>query len=88
MSSEGQVAEQGTYQELSSNPNGAFSKLMEWQLSGVESSFDKRTYKPEGTLTEAEEIDEDLAESSEDFEEENTQNGTASKSESPVKRNN
>ena len=56
LSSEGQVAEQGTYQELSSNPNGAFSKLMEWQLSG-ETSPDNRAYEPEGMLTEAEEIE-------------------------------
>jgi len=34
LSSEGKVAEQGTYKELSSKPNGAFTKLMEWQMSG------------------------------------------------------
>ena len=30
------VAEEGTYTELAANPDGAFSKLMEWQLSGQE----------------------------------------------------
>ncbi|KAF2114022.1 ABC multidrug transporter Mdr2 [Lophiotrema nucula] len=54
--SEGRVAEEGTYKELSSNPHGAFSKLMEWQLSGGEA--DPRTYDPHPT--EAEEIEEDL----------------------------
>ncbi|KAI9792174.1 MAG: ATP-binding cassette permease mdl1 [Peltula sp. TS41687] len=33
LSSEGRVAEQGTFKELSANPHGAFSKLMEWQMS-------------------------------------------------------
>lgn len=33
LSSEGKVAEQGTYKELSARPNGAFTKLMEWQMS-------------------------------------------------------
>jgi putative ABC transport system ATP-binding protein len=31
---DGTVAEEGSYKELSERPNGAFSKLMEWQLSG------------------------------------------------------
>lgn len=30
----GTVAEQGSYEELSSRPDGAFTKLMEWQMSG------------------------------------------------------
>ena len=34
LSSDGKVAEQGSYQELSSKPDGAFTKLMEWQMSG------------------------------------------------------
>jgi putative ABC transport system ATP-binding protein len=32
----GTVAEQGTYHELSGRPNGAFTRLMEWQMSGGE----------------------------------------------------
>ncbi|KAI9799969.1 MAG: multidrug-resistance transporter mdr2 [Sarcosagium campestre] len=34
LSSEGKVAEQGTFKELSSRPDSAFSKLMEWQMNG------------------------------------------------------
>lgn len=33
---DGKVAEQGSYEELSSRPDGAFTKLMEWQMSGGE----------------------------------------------------
>jgi putative ABC transport system ATP-binding protein len=32
--SDGNVAEEGSYKELSTNPDGAFSKLMEWQMNG------------------------------------------------------
>lgn len=34
LSADGQVAEQGSYSDLSTNPDGAFTKLMEWQMSG------------------------------------------------------
>lgn len=60
---DGQVAEEGTYAELASNPDGAFSKLMEWQLSGGE--FDTRGPRP----TEEEEIEEDLEKDDDDGEE-------------------
>jgi putative ABC transport system ATP-binding protein len=59
LSNDGKVAETGTYNTLSSNPNSAFSKLMEWQLSGGDAA-DKRAMEPEGHLTETEEITEDL----------------------------
>ncbi|KAJ5983633.1 ABC transporter integral membrane type 1 [Penicillium waksmanii] len=36
LGNDGTVAEQGSYEELSSRPDGAFTKLMEWQLSGGE----------------------------------------------------
>lgn len=36
LGSDGRVAEMGSYQELSNNPDGAFTKLMEWQMSGGE----------------------------------------------------
>jgi putative ABC transport system ATP-binding protein len=78
------VAEQGTYKELSSNPNGAFSKLMEWQLSGGE---DKRAYEPEGMLTEAEEIAGDLIEQSGDNAGESSLEKPVSKPKSPVQPN-
>lgn len=34
LSADGKVAEQGPYSVLSRNPDGAFTKLMEWQLNG------------------------------------------------------
>jgi len=37
LSTDGSVAEEGTYDELSSRPDGAFTKLMEWQMSGSDS---------------------------------------------------
>lgn len=52
---DGKVAEEGTYNELASNPDGAFSKLMEWQLSGQEPP-PRNDPKP----TEIEEIEEEL----------------------------
>ncbi|KAJ5216971.1 ABC transporter integral membrane type 1 [Penicillium chermesinum] len=36
LGTDGTVAEQGSYEELSSRPDGAFTKLMEWQMSGGE----------------------------------------------------
>ena len=51
---DGRVAEEGTYQELSSKTDGAFSKLMEWQLSGGESDVPRRSHGPQ--LSELEEI--------------------------------
>jgi putative ABC transport system ATP-binding protein len=35
LSSEGKVAEQGTYAQLSRKPDGAFNKLMQMQMEGV-----------------------------------------------------
>jgi putative ABC transport system ATP-binding protein len=59
LGNDGRVAETGTYKELSENPNSAFSKLMEWQMSGGDAA-DKRATEPEGHLTEMEEIADDL----------------------------
>ncbi len=36
LSPDGKVAQQGSYADLSRDPNGAFTKLMEWQMSGGE----------------------------------------------------
>ena len=36
LASDGTVAETGSYRQLAGNPEGAFSKLMEWQMSGGE----------------------------------------------------
>lgn len=54
---DGQVEETGPYSELSKNPDGAFSKLMEWQMNGGdEASTKAQDPKP----TETEEIEVDL----------------------------
>lgn len=55
LSSDGTVAEVGSYNQLSADPESAFSKLMEWQMSGGEA-----TSKPPPVVTEAEEVEEDL----------------------------
>ncbi|EER28786.1 ATP-binding cassette permease mdl1 [Coccidioides posadasii str. Silveira] len=39
LDSDGRVAEQGSYKDLSSRPDGAFTKLMEWQMNGGESGM-------------------------------------------------
>ncbi|OJJ89063.1 ATP-binding cassette permease mdr2 [Aspergillus glaucus CBS 516.65] len=43
LSPDGTVAEQGSYEELSSHPGGAFTKLMEWQMSGGDASQPPKT---------------------------------------------
>ncbi|PGH02518.1 hypothetical protein AJ79_07631 [Helicocarpus griseus UAMH5409] len=71
LSSDGRVAEQGTYQQLSSRPDGAFTKLMEWQMSGGEggvgpmSSYDSSAAR--GPPTETEELQQMLQEGEEDY---------------------
>ncbi|KAJ5836045.1 ABC transporter integral membrane type 1 [Penicillium robsamsonii] len=50
LGNDGKVAEQGSYDELSSNPDGAFTKLMEWQMSGGE------TTPPPGEPIEADQL--------------------------------
>ena len=45
LSSDGTVAEMGSYRELAGNPDGAFSKLMEWQMSGGETQGGKEERK-------------------------------------------
>lgn len=59
LGNDGKVAETGTYNSLSTDSHSAFSKLMEWQMSGGEEA-DKRPIEPEGHLTETEEITDDL----------------------------
>lgn len=56
ISADGKLAEEGTYKELTSNPNGAFNKLMEWQLNGGEVETKKKSPRP----TEEEEIEREL----------------------------
>lgn len=62
LSNDGRVAEMGSYKELSSRPDGAFTKLMEWQMSGGESSDGMNKDIPisaggRGPPTESEEIE-------------------------------
>lgn len=68
LSSEGTVAEIGTYSALSANPESAFSKLMEWQMSGGDVPESVRG-RPHQEVTEADEIEEDLEEDDEDVDE-------------------
>jgi putative ABC transport system ATP-binding protein len=57
--SDGTVEEEGSYAELSNNKEGAFTRLMEWQLSGESGpEAPKRSPIP----TEEEEIEFDLEE--------------------------
>ena len=55
------MAEIGTFEELSNNPDGAFTKLMEWQMSGGEAPQDAHQLgvdaKATGPPTEKEEIE-------------------------------
>ncbi|KAI9641485.1 ATP-binding cassette permease mdl1 [Ciborinia camelliae] len=60
LGNDGKVAETGTYNSLSKNPNSAFSKLMEWQMSGGDSA-DHRPVELEGHFTEPEEISDELS---------------------------
>ena len=55
LGSDGRVAEMGSYKDLSTRPDGAFTKLMEWQMSGGENEGNKS--KMQGQLTEREEIE-------------------------------
>ena len=70
LSPDGTVAEQGTYQELSSKKDGAFTRLMEWQMSGGEVSAAPGTSDTQGGATaaagpprEKEELIDDMADS-------------------------
>ncbi|KAG8159034.1 hypothetical protein KVR01_011477 [Diaporthe batatas] len=68
LSSEGTVAEIGSYSTLSADPESAFSRLMEYQMSGGEPPAGG--FRPpridDGHLTEAEEIERDLEEEEDD----------------------
>ncbi|KAI9706470.1 MAG: ATP-binding cassette permease mdl1 [Candelina mexicana] len=94
LSSDGKVAEQGSYKELSNNPNGAFTKLMEWQMSGGDAA-EPPSAAPEserrGPPTEAEEFQQALDEDEvgeENIEEEGVKvrRGNESKSEAVLEK--
>lgn len=59
LGSDGRVAEMGSYKDLSTRPDGAFSKLMEWQMSGGETvnERDPSTSKQSPSPTQDEEIE-------------------------------
>ena len=54
LGSDGRVAETGTFKELSNKEDGAFRRLMEWQMSGGEQP--KRVPSGGPRLTEEEEL--------------------------------
>ena len=66
LGNDGRVAEMGSYRELSNRPDGAFSKLMEWQMSGGEATDAPHTNDTaintaaRGPPTETEEIEHSL----------------------------
>ncbi|KAL1867121.1 ATP-binding cassette permease mdl1 [Diaporthe australafricana] len=60
LSSEGTVAEIGSYSKLSADPESAFSKLMEYQMNGGEPSAGLRPPRIDDHITEAEENEADL----------------------------
>ncbi|KAK3500030.1 uncharacterized protein B0T23DRAFT_409894 [Neurospora hispaniola] len=62
LSSEGTVAEIGSYTELSANKDSHFSKLMEWQMSGGDVSPDHRPPSGDPHISEAENDIDDAAE--------------------------
>lgn len=60
LNNEGKVAEIGSYAQLATDEGSAFSKLMEWQMSGGDIP-DPRQADPGPNITEAEELEEKLA---------------------------
>ncbi|THV49554.1 hypothetical protein BGAL_0189g00070 [Botrytis galanthina] len=86
LGNDGKVAETGTYNTLSNNPNSAFSKLMEWQMSGGDAA-DHRPVELEGHFTESEEISDDLSRLSESdaIEGEAVEEGTKERKENKTK---
>lgn len=75
LSSDGRVAQQGSYTELSQDPNGAFTQLMEWQMSGGEKEAEVKADAPSSTeakpaLTGYEDVVDGLSEDASEEEEE------------------
>lgn len=67
LGNDGKVAEQGTYKELSQNPESAFSKLMEWQMSGGD--VEPSTSGAKGKVEEHEVLEADVVDREYDTEE-------------------
>jgi putative ABC transport system ATP-binding protein len=90
LGSDGRVAEMGSYKDLSSRPDGAFTKLMEWQMSGGEAreaDVNKEmgiTAGGQGPPSESEEIEHLLHSGEAEGDVENEEDLTASKAEEKV----
>jgi putative ABC transport system ATP-binding protein len=71
LGNDGTVAEQGSYEELSSRPDGAFTKLMEWQMSGGEAVHPPKAHavQPEELYELHKETEHDLEVEEEELEE-------------------
>lgn len=59
LNTEGKVAEIGSYTQLAADKESAFSRLMEWQMSGGDVP-EKRSSDSGAHITEAEELEDDL----------------------------
>ncbi|KAG5931184.1 hypothetical protein E4U60_006385 [Claviceps pazoutovae] len=68
LNSEGKVAETGSYAQLAADKSSAFSRLMEWQMSGGDVP-DPRLADSGPSITEAEELEEKLAREDEELDE-------------------
>ncbi|KYK59721.1 hypothetical protein DCS_00855 [Drechmeria coniospora] len=67
LNSEGKVAEIGSYVQLASDRGSAFSKLMEWQMSGGDIP-EKWTSEMQAHITEVDELEQDLTQEDEGLE--------------------
>jgi putative ABC transport system ATP-binding protein len=85
LSSHGTVAETGTYNQLSSNPESAFSKLMEWQMSGGDVADQRSAPRFDGHLTEKEVISNDLRQDEPEPEEDDVKEREEEKAGKPEK---
>jgi len=82
LGTDGRVAEMGSYKDLSSRPDGAFTKLMEWQMSGGDTertNMDELAINPDrkGPPNEKDEIEVELEEMGEDESEDDIQGSKA-----------
>jgi putative ABC transport system ATP-binding protein len=59
LGNDGKVAEIGSFTKLSADPESAFSKLMEWQMSGGDAA-NPQPVESKGHLTEVEELHDDI----------------------------
>ncbi|KAI1497159.1 ATP-dependent permease MDL1 [Biscogniauxia marginata] len=74
LNNEGAVAEAGPYSELSTNPESAFSRLMEWQMTGGDVPDPPEKRRPQ--LSETELSEEELMEDEDEGEDEQQRKGT------------